>query len=139
MNQRHLGGCHCGNIRYVLHSALALRQLPLRACQCSFCRKQGAVYSSDPNGKLEVRVVAPETTMRYRFASQEVGFLVCTCCGVMPLATTVINGKEYGIINANTLDDRLDASVTAVDHEVESPEEGEARRQRNWIGKVVFV
>src|SRR5688572_18730319 len=48
----HRGGCHCGNLRYTLTTALAVTQLPLRACQCSFCRHHGALSTSDPGGTL---------------------------------------------------------------------------------------
>ena len=34
------GHCHCGAIRTILDSPHAPAELPLRACQCSFCRRR---------------------------------------------------------------------------------------------------
>ena len=45
LNMVHLGGCHCGNLRYALETKLALTALPLRAghrrkesCRSGFSR-----------------------------------------------------------------------------------------------------
>ena len=40
------GGCHCGNMRVAFETSLDPRNLPLRGCQCSFCRRHGAVATS---------------------------------------------------------------------------------------------
>src|ERR671939_662142 len=45
------GTCHCGNIAIVLETGQDPRSLPLRACDCSFCRKHGARTTSDPEGR----------------------------------------------------------------------------------------
>ena len=55
----HEGGCHCGNMRWTLTSRLAAAQLPVRACQSTFCRKQAALGSSDPAGTLRFAVRDP--------------------------------------------------------------------------------
>src|SRR5579859_2220723 len=48
------GGCHCGNLGVVLETERDPRALPLRACQCSFCRRHGAVTTADPGGLLRI-------------------------------------------------------------------------------------
>ena len=50
------GGCHCGNIQYHYAVEVPLGSLSIRACNCSFCTKQGAIYTSDPKGKLNVKI-----------------------------------------------------------------------------------
>jgi hypothetical protein len=49
----HRGGCHCGNLRWTLRSALSLRDLPVRTCGCRFCRKHGLLTTSDPQGEMD--------------------------------------------------------------------------------------
>lgn len=65
MNQHeHRGSCHCGNLRWTLHSALSLAQLPVRTCGCRFCRKHGLLTTSDPQGEMEFIVTNPAAVLR---------------------------------------------------------------------------
>lgn len=128
------GGCHCGNIRYRLRTRRVLDELPLRACGCSFCRKHGARYTSDPEGALVVATAASDS--RYRFSTGVVDFLVCPKCGVMALAMTRIGERNYAVVNANTLDNAPTGMATAMDFSGETADEAVERRKRNWIGNV---
>jgi hypothetical protein len=59
---------------------------------------------------------------------------------VVPLATSVIDGTVYAVVNVNTFED-VDPSVLArmpVTFDGESEHERLARRRRNWIGDVEF-
>jgi|CZKU01.1.fsa_nt_gi hypothetical protein len=78
------GGCHCGNLKVALETSLDPSVLQLRACQCSFCRRHGAVTTSDPAGRLLVEVGQPELLVRYRFALGITDFLVCRAVSVIP-------------------------------------------------------
>jgi len=130
------GGCHCGNIRYRLETRKNPAELPLRSCRCSFCRRIGARYTADPAGALRIEIADPAAVSRYRFASGVVDFLVCRRCGGMPAALTGIDGRTFGIVNANTLDTPVEGDAPVVDFSAETPEEGLERRRRNWIGRV---
>jgi hypothetical protein len=132
------GSCHCGNIRYRLFTVHQRDALPLRACRCSFCRRAGARYTSDPEGELRIAIANPAALSRYRFASGVVEFIVCTRCGGMPAAVTEIDSRTHAVVNANTLDTPLDGDAPAVDFSGETPQEGEERRRRTWISHVVF-
>ena len=50
MTEIHRGGCHCGNIRVAYLTAKPVSEWPIRACQCSFCRKHGVRATGDPEG-----------------------------------------------------------------------------------------
>ena len=50
------GKCHCGNISFSLTWDPDPKEIPARACDCSFCRKHGGVWTSNPRGALEVRI-----------------------------------------------------------------------------------
>lgn len=149
------GRCHCGNIHYRFSTTQVLNGLPMRRCDCSFCRRHGAVYTSDPSGELELAVKEPEALRKYRFSSGVVDFLICGNCGVLTAALTEIDENTYAVVVANTLDERIpedDDEKVAAEHlpmnDVQSPttinlaeetlQEGMARRKRNWIGRVTL-
>ncbi len=110
--------------------------LPVRRCECSFCRRHGAAYTSDPAGAVHFELAAPDAVRTYRFASRTVDFLFCRGCGVMTAALSVIDGITYAVVNANTLDTPIGMAQEPVDYGGETPEQGRERRRRNWIGRV---
>ncbi len=50
------GRCHCGNIAWTLAWEPDPVEIPARACTCSFCVKHGGVWTSNPAGRLDVRI-----------------------------------------------------------------------------------
>lgn len=130
----HCGGCHCGNLRYALETALALEALPLRACQCSFCRLHGARSTSDPAGRLAFVLRDPALLTRYRFGLRTADFLICAKCGVYVGAFMREAGGARAIVNANTLDDvaRLTQDAVPMDYGGEDAAQRLARRRQRW-------
>jgi hypothetical protein len=130
----HAGGCHCGNVRFRLETTLALDALPLRACQCSFCRHHGALSTSDPQGRVTLEVRESAQLNRYRFGLKTADFMVCARCGVYVGATIAEDGRAWAIVNANTLDEvaSLRQPVTPMDYEGEDVARRRARRQARW-------
>jgi hypothetical protein len=130
----HAGGCHCGNLRYALDTALALDALPLRACQCSFCRLHGARSTSDPAGRIAFELRDPARLTRYRFGLRTADFLVCATCGVYVGATMREGDAVFAIVNANTLDDvaRLTQDAQPMDYDGEDAARRGARRRSRW-------
>jgi len=102
----HRGACHCGQLRWTLRSALAPAELPVRACQCGFCTRHGALSTSDPAGRLRFEVDDPALLLRYRFATGSADFLVCRRCGVYVGALMQADGAWFAIANLNTLEGR---------------------------------
>jgi hypothetical protein len=130
----HAGGCHCGNLRYVLETALALAALPLRACQCSFCRLHGARSTSDPAGRIRFEARDVSLVTRYRFGLRTADFLVCARCGTYVGATMRDGGAQFAIVNANTLDEvaGLTQDAQPMDYEAEDAARRGARRRQRW-------
>jgi hypothetical protein len=128
----HRGGCHCGALRYALTSALAVEALPLRACQCLFCRRHGALSTSDPAGRVRFEFSAGP--IRYRFGLKTADFLICPACGIYIGALFEDGGRAWAIINANTLDDvaALAQPATPMDYEGEDAAARMARRKARW-------
>lgn len=128
------GGCHCGNLRYTLETRLALEALPLRACQCAFCRLHGARSTSDPAGRVVFELQDPALLTRYRFGLRLADFLICAKCGVYVGALMREGGAPFAIVNANTLDDaaRLTQPAQPMDYGAENEAQRVARRTRRW-------
>ena len=128
------GGCHCGNLRYTLQTALALDALPLRACQCSFCKLHGARSTSDPAGRIAFTARDGAAVVRYRFGLKLADFLICAKCGIYVGATMREDDRQYAIVNANTLDEvaRLTQAATNMDYDGEDAARRQARRASRW-------
>ena len=130
----HEGGCHCGNLRYALETALTLAELPLRACQCSFCRHHGARSTSDPAGRIRFQARDAAQVTRYRFGLRTADFLICARCGVYVGATMQEDGGQWAIVNANTLDGvaRLTQDSAPMDYDGEDAARRGSRRRQRW-------
>lgn len=132
------GGCHCGHIHYRLDWPDDVEAIPARACDCSFCRAHGAVWTSHPAARLQLQVHAPAQLSRYRFGTGSADFLVCAHCGVVTAAVCEVAGNLYAVVNVNTLLDpprqRLQSQALSV--QAEDITDKLARRRRGWIGTV---
>src|SRR5262249_49534842 len=80
------GSCHCGALTVELETAREPRELPVRMCGCTFCRKHRPRYTSDPSGHLTIRIADPASVSRYRFGLRLADFLICRTCGVFVAA-----------------------------------------------------
>lgn len=130
---KHSARCHCGNLAYEFETALAPEALPLRACQCSFCRAHGALSTSDPAGSVQVRAQDPALVQRYRFGLGITDFLICRRCGVYLLAMMEIDGAHYAVLSANLLEcrDRM-GPAQPMDYDGEDEAGRMARRKARW-------
>jgi hypothetical protein len=129
----HRGSCHCGNLRWTLHSALSLAQLPVRTCGCSFCRKHGLLTTSDPRGEMEFGLTNPAAVLRYRFETGTADFVICGRCGVYVGAQMEEAGRCYAIANLRTLDGEGElGKVQPMDYSRESVAERVSRRASRW-------
>lgn len=126
--------CHCGAITLAFTTQRPPAELPLRECQCSFCRKHGARTTTDPEGFAEIRVGDSEALARYRFGLGTADYLVCARCGVYLAALMEEGGKGHAVLNVNAFQDRAAFSGAATpmvyDHEDEA--QRRARRRKLW-------
>jgi hypothetical protein len=128
------GGCHCGALGVELETS-APEALPLRECQCSFCRRHGALNTVDPNGR--VRLVAdPRALVRYRFALGTADFFVCARCGVY---VACVIDDAFATVNVRALDEaaRFTQAVRPTDWSAENADERRARRRATWTPAIV--
>jgi hypothetical protein len=129
------GGCHCGALTVELETARAPELLPLRECQCRFCRRHGARTTVDPEGRVRI-VAARGALVRYRFGLGTADFLVCARCGIY--VAGVID-DAFATVNTRVLDDaaRFTQPPRAVDYSGESADERRARRRASWTPATV--
>lgn len=105
------GSCDCGGLSLEFVTALEPGSLTPRACDCSFCRKHGAAYVSDPAGSLTVRENRGGALHGHRQGSKSAEFVLCSECGVLLAATYAGASRVYGAVNARCLDSRDELGV----------------------------
>ena len=134
------GSCHCGNISFTLTWVPEPKDIPARACGCSFCTKHGGVWTSCPTGLLKVTVEVPALVSKYSFGTKTAQFHICSRCGIAPVVTSRIDGHLYAVVSVNAFDD-IDPSLlrrVAATFDGESAEIRLARRKQHWIAHVDY-
>lgn len=135
------GSCHCRNISFVVDWTPDPPEIPARACTCSFCTRQGGVWTSCPTGSLRVSVQDSSLASSYAFGTRTAEFHVCLRCGVVPVVTSGIEGRLFAVVNVRSFDDvaslRIRTAPASLDEESERARL--ARRSRNWIANVEFI
>jgi hypothetical protein len=126
------GQCHCGDVRAEFTTSREPEAIPVRACQCSFCRRQGAATVSDPEGRL--RIESRQPLQRYRFGERSIDMLICGACGVYVAATLETDHGLLATFNVAGLKMApLDAAIPQpVDYGGEEASARRARRQAAW-------
>ena len=127
------GACHCGAIRGTLHATKPAAELQVRACQCSFCTRHGAMTVSDPAGRATFEIdrssLAP-----YQFGTRTGTSLICGRCGMYAGVIVEDGGKTWSALNVRGLaipgfKGRVAEPVV---YEGETPEARIARRKAKW-------
>ena len=127
------GACHCGAIRGVLHATKPATELQVRACQCSFCKRHGAMTVSDPAGRAVFDIERSALT-KYQFGTRTGTSLICARCGMYAGVIIEESGKTWSVLNVRglavaELDDRVAEPVV---YDGETPEARIARRKSRW-------
>jgi hypothetical protein len=133
------GRCHCGTIELALTATRPVAELPVRLCTCTFCRRHGPRYTSDPAGSVAIRVADAAALGRYRFGLGLADFLFCRTCGVYVGAFEPDPGRA--VLNLNVLDDAaaFAATPSTMDYDGEDETARVARRARAWTPATLVV
>lgn len=135
------GRCHCGNISFKLTWEPEPKEIPARACDCSFCTKHGGVWTSCSSGSLTVTVENPTLVSRYSFGTKTAQFHICSRCGVVPVVTSEIDGHTYAVVSVKAFEG-VDPSLlktASASFDAEDEQARLARRKRNWIANVEYT
>jgi hypothetical protein len=132
------GHCHCGAIHVILEPGRPTAELPLRACQCGFCRRHGAATTSHPESRLHIEVT-PGSLNRYRFGRRAVDALLCEECGVYVASALEVNGQRFATLNVAgvALPGFEDRIPEIADYDDETDEQRLARRMARWTPTVL--
>ncbi|WP_072377561.1 GFA family protein [Hyphomicrobium sp. NDB2Meth4] len=94
------GGCHCGAVRYEVEMSLD----GVISCNCSICRKRGALLAFAPAEKFTLRSGEDRLT-DYLFNHKVIHHLFCATCGVGSFARgRQPDGAEMVAVNVRCLD-----------------------------------
>lgn len=133
------GGCHCGNVRVDLQLAREPGAYHPRACDCSFCRKHGAAYVSDPEGSLSIRVQDARDMGTYSQGSGVAECIFCNRCGVLIGALYRSEGRIWGTVNAKIIEGPTSFDTEqCVSPKALSADEKQKRWQDIWFRNVTI-
>lgn len=135
------GKCHCGNISFALQWEPDPVEIQGRMCGCTFCSKHGGVWTSNPRGSLEIRIQDRSLVPGYRFGTKTAEFHVCGRCGVVPVVTSLIDGRLYAVVSVNAFEGIDPAMIRRSPASFDGEGTGDrlARRKRGWIPDVRLV
>lgn len=97
---KHRASCHCGAV--VLELELPHGIVDPRRCDCSVCRRKGAIVASVPLAGLRV-VQGEELLTLYRFNTMVARHYFCSRCGIHTHHQRRSNPQEYSY-NVGCLD-----------------------------------
>jgi hypothetical protein len=90
---RHRLSCHCGAV--VLELDLPDGIVDARRCDCSMCRRRGAIVASVP--LTGVRIIQGADKLRlYQFNTRTAKHYFCSVCGIYTHHQRRSNPNEYG-------------------------------------------
>jgi hypothetical protein len=78
MTRRHLGGCHCGRVRF---EVCAPAHLEVLECDCSMCSVSGFLHLIVPAQRFKL-LKGAEALTTYTFNTGVAKHLFCSACGV---------------------------------------------------------
>ncbi len=139
MSERLEGQCYCGAIRVAFESAVPVAELPLRACQCGFCRRRGTRTTSHPQAKLWIEA-DPGRVHRFRFGRKATDALICRDCGTYVASLIETPEDAFATLNVAGVDFEAFAgrSPEPAVYDYETDEEKLVRRKTRWT-PTVFV
>jgi hypothetical protein len=127
------GQCHCGAIQVTLVTGTPADALQVRACQCSFCTRHGAMTVSDPEGDATF-VVREGQLQAYQFATRTGTSLICQTCGVYVGVMLKEGDDVWSVMNVRGLAvaELLNRIAEPVSYDTETTEQRIARRKAKW-------
>lgn len=128
------GRCHCGAIGFEFSTAKPVGEWPVRACQCSFCLRHGASYTSDPAGSVRLVHEDSSAMSRYRFGQKTADFVFCSRCGGYLGALTEEGGQALMVMNLRAFDPQPDGlpGPQPMSYEGETTGDRNMRRAARW-------
>ena len=121
---KHRATCHCGAVELELDLPDGI--VDPRRCDCSICRRKGAVVASVPLSGIRI-VKGAERLKLYQFNTRTAKHFFCSVCGIYTHHQRRSNPEQYGF-NVGCLEgvDPLDIpdvpTRDGVNHPADSPD-----------------
>ena len=93
VKEKHKGSCHCGSVEFELDLPDGL--LDIRRCDCSLCRKRGAIAASIPLSGIHI-IKGQEHLTLYQFNTKTAKHFFCANCGIYTHHQRRSNPTQYG-------------------------------------------
>jgi hypothetical protein len=106
---KHIGGCHCGRVRF---EVLAPAELEASECNCSICSKTGFLHLIVPKSRFKL-LQGSEVLSAYTFNTGVARHLFCNVCGIKSFYVPRSNPDGYSV-NVRCLDSGTVAKVTVI-------------------------
>ncbi len=129
------GSCHCGGVTVEFETPTDPAALPLRECQCGFCRRHGAISVSDPRGRIRYIENRSGAMRRYQFGMKSADYILCKECGVYLGAVMTVDGRDvFATTNLRAYSDRdrFTQAPSPIVYEEEGLDARRARRRERW-------
>mgnify|MGYP000859646612 FL=1 len=93
VNEWHHATCHCGAVELRLHLPDGI--VDPRRCDCSMCRRRGAIAASVPLAGLQI-VRGADTLRLYQFNTHVAEHYFCSVCGIYTHHRRRSNPAQFG-------------------------------------------
>lgn len=94
MSEKRILKCHCGDVEIEVTFDNGLENI--RRCDCSLCRRKGAVMATVPVANLKV-INGKENLTLYQWNTMVAEHYFCKKCGIYTHHKRRSNTNEYGI------------------------------------------
>jgi hypothetical protein len=98
---KHKASCHCGAVEFELDLPDGL--IDVRRCDCSMCRRRGAIAASVPLSGIHI-LKGEESLKLYQFNTMTAKHYFCENCGIYTHHQRRSNHEQYGF-NVACLED----------------------------------
>ncbi len=89
MKTTYKGACHCGKVRFEIDADID----HVRVCDCSICKKRGALIHRLPNEDVRLQAPLSELTL-YQWGTFTAKDYFCPVCGILPFRRTSQPSEE---------------------------------------------
>lgn len=93
IREKHTASCHCGTVELELTLPRGIEDP--RRCDCSMCRRRGAIVASVSLENLRI-VKGQEALRLYQFGTRTAQHFFCSVCGIYTHHRRRSNPTQYG-------------------------------------------
>ena len=93
INKKHKATCHCGAVEIELDLPDGITEV--RRCDCSMCRRRGAIAASVPLDGIKI-LKGKDSLKLYQFNTKTAKHFFCSNCGIYTHHQRRSNPDQYG-------------------------------------------